>query len=359
MNRTLVWASAALTVLVSSAASGATSAGYGGVDAALHSAASKAKVVSLQFAAAHNGAVAHTFVTGRADVASGTAATDKTIYAIESCSKAVTAMAAMKLIDAGKFSLDTNVFNYLALGKPKSSEVAKITVVELMNHSAGLPDEIKDTDSSDVMSKAKAVLGLSKLLFTPGQNQKYSNVGFAVLGAMVEKASGKQYQQFVEDEVFKPAGITDAQYEDGSKAYPQQATRYSAAGKALKNSITPDGTAGGGWMMSASDGAKLLAAYDAGKIISKASHDKMLAPPVAPLTPRKDGSYFGLGWDVVEHQNGRVMFGKNGGGNGAHAWLEHDFAGNDFAVFSSGGNGTAAHAPGLKAVQAALDKAAT
>ena len=84
----------------------------------------------------------------------------------------------------------------------------------------------------------------------------------------------------------------------------------------------------------------------------------MLAPPVAPLKPRSDGSYFGLGWDVVEHQGGKVMFGKNGGGAGAHAWLEHDFAGNDFAVFSSGGNGSAAHAPGLKAVQAALDKAA-
>ena len=126
MNRALVWASAAFTVLVGSAAAVASSAGYAGVDAALHGAVQKAKVVSLQFAAAHNGAVAHTFVTGHADVAAGTAATDQTIYAIESCSKAVTAMAAMKLIDAGKFSLNTNVFGYLALGKPKSAEVAKI-----------------------------------------------------------------------------------------------------------------------------------------------------------------------------------------------------------------------------------------
>lgn len=357
MNRAVVSVTAALAVLVASAASVASSAKYAGVDTALQAATKKAKVVSLQFAAAHNGVLVHTYVTGHADVASGTAATDKTIFGIESCSKSITAMAAMKLIDAGKFSLTTNVFDYLALGKPKASEVSKITVVELLNHSAGLPDEIKDTDPSDVMSKAKAVLGLSKLLFTPGQDQKYSNVGFAVLGAMVEKASGKKYQQYAEDEVFKPAGITDEQYEDGSKAYPGQATRYSASGKPLKNSITPDGTAGGGWIISASDGAKLLAAYDAGKIVSKASHDRMLAPPVAPLKPRSDGSAFGLGWDVVQRKNGQVMYAKNGGGNGAHAWLEHDYAGNDFAVFSSGGSGTAAHAPGLAATQAALDKA--
>ena len=206
MNRTLVSACAVLALLMGSAASVTSSTGYAGVDAALHSAAQKAKVVSLQFAAAHHGAVVHTYNTGHANVASGTAVTDKTIFAIESCSKSATAMAAMKMIEAGKFSLDTKVFDYLALGKPKSSQVATITVVELMNHSAGLPDEIKDNDPTDVMNKAKAVLGLSKLLFTPGKDQKYSNVGFAVLGAMVEKASGEKYQQYVEGHVFKRPG---------------------------------------------------------------------------------------------------------------------------------------------------------
>jgi CubicO group peptidase (beta-lactamase class C family) len=339
------------------AAVSAKAVGFAAVNAAVGQAEKQAKVVSIAFAAAHDGAIVDTFADGMADKASKTKVDDATIFAIESCSKSITAMAAMKLVDAGKFALDTKVFEFLGLGTPKDAQTSAITVKELMNHSAGLPDELHSAASDDPTSMARGVLGLRKLAFAPGSQQKYSNVGFAVLGALIEKASGEDYHTYVEREVFGPAGITDARWENGAAPIAGQAVRYSAQGKPLANSITGSGTPGGGWILSASDGAKLLAAYDALKIVSKGSYDAMLAPPEKPLKPRKDGSAFGLGWDVVQRDGGRVFYGKNGGGNGAHAWLEHDFAGNDFAVFSSGGNGSAAHRPGLRAVEKALDQA--
>jgi CubicO group peptidase (beta-lactamase class C family) len=140
-----------------------------------------------------------------------------------------------------------------------------------------------------------------------------------VLGAVIEKASGRTYIDFVRDNVFTPAG---------------------------------------GWVLVAADMVRVLVAYDAGKIVSPAARAAMLAAPVAPLKMRADGTAFGLGWDVVYRPSGdsnAVFFGKNGGIVGSSTWIEHRPDGTDFAAFYNGGSGSGAHRPGLTAVEAALD----
>jgi CubicO group peptidase (beta-lactamase class C family) len=309
-----------------------------------------------QFAAAVNGEIVDRAGFGYSDVAKKTKVTAEQLFGLESCSKPITAMVAMKMIERGAFSLATHPFVYLGIStNPNEKRFASMTVRELMDHSSGLEDNIA-VRTSDPMDVAKAAAATT-LKFTPGQSQVYSNLGFNVLGARVEKAAGTTYQDAVKRYVFDPAGVTDAVALDGSSEIPNHATQYGPTGKVVVNLLTPAVTPAGGWVMSASDAVKILVAFDAGKIVDATSKAAMLAPPVPPLKLRSNGAGYGLGWDVVYHdpKNGGYTYGKNGGGNGAFTWMEHDSAGADFAVFYNGGtNGQGAQWSDMKPIERAL-----
>ncbi len=86
--------------------------------------------------------------------------------------------------------------------------------------------------------------------------------------------------------------------------------------------------------------ARLLTAVDGSRgksLLSPASYREMLVVPPAPLKPRKDGSHFGLGWDVVVRGRGGMRFSKNGGVPGIHTYIEHLPNGVDWVVLLNGG----------------------
>jgi CubicO group peptidase (beta-lactamase class C family) len=142
-----------------------------------------------------------------ADVAARRRVTDDSLFAIASGSKPITAMAIFKLIDDGKIALETTAFPYLGL-HAKDGRFAHITIAQLLNHSSGLKSDVR-VASNDPLDVAKAALA-SKLLFTPGQKQAYSNTAFNVLGAVIQKASGQEYRAYVQQNIFAPAGVMDA-----------------------------------------------------------------------------------------------------------------------------------------------------
>jgi CubicO group peptidase (beta-lactamase class C family) len=325
-------------------------------NAAMAAVVQRAKAPGAGFAVGDAGRIVDVKGFGYADVAARTPVGPDTMFALASCSKPITAMAIMKLIESGKLTLDTPAFAFLGIHGGADPRSGSITIKNLLNHSSGLPHDVP-ANTGDPIDTARAAARV-QLLFAPGTQQAYSNAGFNVLGAVVEKASGQRYVDFVEANVFRPAGVSRFGALESRSVIPGQAVRYAKNGRAVVNNRSEGGTPAGGWILSPADTVRVLMAYDAGKIVSPASRAAMLAPPAAPLMRRSDGSAFGLGWDVVYRAGGdpnAVFYGKNGGIPGTSTWIEHRPDGIDFAAFYNGGNGSGAHRPGLAAVERALD----
>jgi CubicO group peptidase (beta-lactamase class C family) len=335
MRRMLATTLAVATICTSAALAKKPLSGGSGADSVVARLQKQYDVPGAQFAAAVNGSIDDTKSFGDADVSAKEPVTNASLFALASGSKPFTAMAIFKLIDGGKLTLATKAFPLLKLtGTDK--RFATITIAQLLNHSSGLNGNIK-VSTTDPMDIAKQAVK-SKLLFTPGQKQVYSNTGFNVLGAVIEKASGEDYHDFVRANVFAPAGVTDEAALDLAKPIAGEVKQYDKSGKPATNTIALAATPAGGWVMSATDVVKVLVAFDAGKIVSSQARAAMLGPLPKPLKPRSNGAYYGYGWDVVYHDSsGRVVYGKNGGTTGAYTWMEHDASGADFAMTYNGG----------------------
>jgi N-acyl-D-amino-acid deacylase len=145
---------------------------------------------------------------------------------IASVAKPITRAAVLKLIREGKLSLDTKVFAYLGIeppgGKTADERIYKITVKNLLEHRGGW-DRDQAGDPMFQMNQVRKDLKLGRpptprdvirwmmgrpLQFDPGEREAYSNFGYCVLGRVIEKASGKPYEQYVTEAVLRPAGIT-------------------------------------------------------------------------------------------------------------------------------------------------------
>src|SRR5437660_9542557 len=151
------------------------------------------------------------------------------LFRIASISKPFTAVAVMKLLEAGKLRLDARVFDLLALGadvlpppggKP-DERWKQITVRHLLNHTGGW-DRDKSFDPMFRSREIATTFGLPSppaprviirymlgkpLDFDPGTRYAYSNFGYCVLGRVVEKIAGTSYEKFLQEKVFAQIGI--------------------------------------------------------------------------------------------------------------------------------------------------------
>ena len=156
---------------------------------------------------------------GVQDTASKVPVTPDTVFRIASMTKSFTAMAILKLRDEGKLSLDDPAERYVpalaGLAYPtKDSRV--ITVRDLLTHSEGFPEDnpwgdrqLAQTDET-MRAWMRAGIPFSN---TPGVAFEYSNYGFAILGQIVQKVSGKPYDVYVREQILKPLGMTSSYFE--------------------------------------------------------------------------------------------------------------------------------------------------
>lgn len=150
---------------------------------------------------------------GMADKARKTPNRADTIYNLGSINKLFTMLAIGILADEGKLSLDDKLGKFLP-DYPNKDAREKITVTHLLTMSSGVGDffgpEFEAAPKEKLRTNADFIpLFASKpLLFEPGKGNRYSNGGFILLGAIIEKASGKSYYDFVRERIFKPIGMT-------------------------------------------------------------------------------------------------------------------------------------------------------
>jgi CubicO group peptidase (beta-lactamase class C family) len=220
------------------------------------------------------------------------------LFRLASVSKLITAVAIMKLVENSKISLESKVFGKDGILNDeqflhiKDKRLGKITVRNLLNHSGGwtqhygdlafLPKAVaKGTGESlpvNIDSYIKFVT-THNVHFEPGSHSTYSNLGYLILGKVISKISGTDYETFVRKEVLEPAGIVDMKL-GGSfieQALPNEVRYYQpedgqpiesfdGSGRMLPktyggNDIHLLGSAGG-WLASALDLMKLVVVID-------------------------------------------------------------------------------------------------
>ena len=146
---------------------------------------------------------------GWADLSRDTPATPTTLYPVGSISKSLTSVAAGKLYERGLLDFDVPIQTYL----PEFPEKQwPITTGQLMGHIAGV---IRGSTTSEVLryehcANARAAITMvaeDTLIFEPGTRYSYSNYGWTLVGAVVEAAAGEPYLEFMDREVFTPAGM--------------------------------------------------------------------------------------------------------------------------------------------------------
>ena len=194
--------------------------------------------------------------------------TRETIFRIASMTKSFTAMAIMKLRDEGKLSLDDPVAKYVPelenLPYP-TADSAVLTIRHLLTHSEGFPEDNPWGDrqlaQSDDTMRAWLRAGIP-FSTSPGTAFEYSNYGFALLGQIVAKASGRAYADYVRDNILKPLGMNSSTFEMASVPREHIALGYRREGNNWKpEPILAHGSFGamGGLWTSAPDLARYVA----------------------------------------------------------------------------------------------------
>jgi N-acyl-D-amino-acid deacylase len=269
----------------------------------------------------------------------------KTLLGVASLSKPITALAILKLIEEGKLKLDDPAFAILAHIRPPEwarvdPRLRFITIRQLLNHSGGWKRSASGDPAnwSPMIARKLGVpepitgeqfisfLQTMRLDFNPGTETQYSNVGYVILGQIIEKVSGQGYEEYVRKNVFEPIGITRARiHKMEAKYFPGEGGRYLAGTTIqLPPMQLPMIRAAGGWSASAIDMVTLLAALDGsrGKILKDETFRLMTAPPPEPIPRRSSGAYVGLGFESVLPLEKGFAYSQDGSFHGMRAFME-------------------------------------
>lgn len=173
---------------------------------------------------------------GMADLRSGTPATATTIYPWFSMTKIATATAIMQLVDRGLVDLDAPPSRYVPEFTPAPHRAgdAPITVRQLLNHSAGLPNPLPITWVHAANESGPGRLEFTRRLLTkharlkapPAARSAYSNLGYLVLGEVITNASGMAYEDFIRKQLVHSLGMRHTDFIYRADMIPEAATGY-------------------------------------------------------------------------------------------------------------------------------------
>ncbi|MFQ3534789.1 MAG: serine hydrolase domain-containing protein [Aggregatilineales bacterium] len=160
---------------------------------------------------------------GVRDAETGAPVTPQTRFSIGSITKSMTALAAMRLAEMGKLSLDAPIVEYLPEFTLRNAEHAKtITLRQLLSHTSGLPRDDVAWYTGKIISAQDLLSHLAKLPTPnrPSTDFAYNNLGYALAGVVLERASGKPYAELLRELVLMPLGMESAalSYADMQKA---------------------------------------------------------------------------------------------------------------------------------------------
>ena len=170
------------------------------------------KTPSVQYIIFNKDSVIHKFQDGFADIKKQKRTSENTTYNVFSVTKTFTALAILQLSEQKKIEIDRPIKEYL-LDFPYSS---KITIRQLMTHSGGIPNPIplswihlsEEHQSFDRNSFFKQLfIENNKTKSNPNEKYSYSNLGYVLLGQLIEKVSGISYEEYILTNILRPLGV--------------------------------------------------------------------------------------------------------------------------------------------------------
>ena len=266
---------------------------------------------------------------GFADREAGRPMRTDSVFWIASMSKPITATALMMLVDEGKVRLDDPVERHLPefRGQRLSAGVVDgraafkkpahpITVREILSHTSGLPfstDKEKPTLDLHTLAERTRSYAATPLEAEPGTRYRYSNAGFNTAGRIIEVVSGQAYEDFLDERLFRPLGMTDTTFRPDAGQIARLATSYKPGpgGETLepfkitqlKYPLDDPGRRpmpAGGLFSTASDMGRFCrmilnrGEWEGKRLVSEQS--------VAEMTRKQTGSLpenYGLGWSIT------------------------------------------------------------
>jgi D-alanyl-D-alanine carboxypeptidase len=261
---------------------------------------------------------------GLADREHNSANTIETHFSLASMNKMFTAVALMQQVQAGKVALDDPLGKYLP-DYPNKELAAKVTIGELLTNTGGTGDiwgsEFdKHRLELHTLQDYIHLYGNRALRFEPGSRWEYSNYGFILIGAVVEKVSGLSYSDYVHQHVFNPAGMASTSLGLEDKAIPTPAIEYTKmeATQWIPNTDAPtnSGTSAGGGFSTVGDLLRFANALRENKLLD-AQHTKLMTTGRVANPFGLDAYGFG-----VQSINGNQCFGHNGSARGVNGDLE-------------------------------------
>ena len=255
-----------------------------------------------------------------------------TLFDVASMGKMFTAISIAQLIEHHKLRFDETLAQALP-DYPNQDVARRITIQQLLSHTSGLPD-LFDPDAIHhhpgpwkTLRDLFPIFASEPLVAPPGTQFAYSNAGYVVLGAIIERASGEEFTHYLQHNIFAPAAISGALYNPAPNA-PGVSMGYSFADDPfrLNAPVSNDqffqqlGVAGmpsypaGGEYLSAADVDRFFQTLRSGRYISAAMLQRLMTP--MPGTDVGNGRGYALGFESFPI-NGITVMGHNGGGVGS------------------------------------------
>ena len=272
----------------------------------------KRRIPGLALAVIQHGAVIKMQGYGLANVELDVPVTPDTVFELASVTKQFTATAIMLLVEEGKVGLDDPIRQYLS----HTPDAWKgITVRHLLTHTAGLASletgfralytgGVRANYTTAEMFEAATKDPMS---FEPGERWQYSDVGYFLLGMILEKASGQRYREFVTERFFQPLGMTASSVLDQWAILKNRASGYTLRDGQLvhiRRISQVELPSHYGIFSTVKDLVKWEAALTGGKVVKLSSLDQMWTP-----VKLNDGTShpYGFGWGVDERRGHRLI----------------------------------------------------
>ncbi|MCP5109059.1 MAG: beta-lactamase family protein, partial [bacterium] len=247
-----------------------------------------------------NGNIIYKKAFGLADMELDVPLQIDTKFNIYSCSKQFTAAAVMQLVELGKIKLQGKISDYLPYYPKEVGE--KITIHQLLTHTHGIPDPDYNKMPMDISGPAEEVLKTrfsGTPTFAPGSQFRYSGLsGYMILGAIIEKVTGKSFEEVLTEKIFKPLNMKNSTHSDCKKILKGAASAYLRSDQyrveKWNRSVYPT-YCGGSMIYSTVEDMYLWdRALYTDKLLSKKSRDLLFTNHV--VRPRVRPKYYGYGW---------------------------------------------------------------
>jgi D-alanyl-D-alanine carboxypeptidase len=244
------------------------------------------------------------------------------VFRIASVTKQFTAVAVLMLAERGLLSLADPLSRFL----PDFPGAGGITIEHLLTHTSGVQDY---TELPEWLPLKRKDLSLGELIglfkdrpsqFAPGSRWEYSNSGYVLLGAVIEKASGQSYAEYLRQNIFTPLGMKDSCYGQARPIIPRRVPGYERTQSGFVNTPYLSMSlpyAAGAVLASVDDLARWQQGLEAGRLITASSLERAWTTArLADGTP----TGYGYGWYLSTYAGQRVV--EHGGGiNGFAAYV--------------------------------------